>query len=130
MAAQGLRPLADEEGLALFDAAAAAGDPLLVPAALDPAALRPARAGALPPLLPRGLLRAARTAAAAPAGRASLAGRLAAMPPQEQHEAVCRGHPGQVAAVLGHASAQAIDLHAPSGSSASTPSPPSSSATA
>nr|AFV71330.1 PyrA5 [Streptomyces rugosporus] len=46
---RGIRPLAPEEGLALFDAALAGGGPVLVPAALDVPALRPmAEAGLLP----------------------------------------------------------------------------------
>ena len=50
LARQGLRPLADDDGLALLDAATASGHPLLVAARLDLAAAR-GHDGQLPPLL-------------------------------------------------------------------------------
>ncbi|WP_143264210.1 type I polyketide synthase, partial [Amycolatopsis kentuckyensis] len=95
----GVRPLDTAQGLALFDRAVAAGPAALVPIALDPAALRrQAAEGTVSPLF-RGLF-----------------------PPPARRTAAAGGHVGelseeglldlvrtQVAAVLGHASAQAID---------------------
>ncbi|WP_217709612.1 type I polyketide synthase [Amycolatopsis sp. Hca4] len=95
----GVRPLATAQGLALFDRAVAAGPAALVPIALDAAALRrQAAEGAVSPLF-RGLFPppARRTAAAGgPVGELSEDGLLELVRTQ-------------VAAVLGHASAQAVD---------------------
>ncbi|MDQ7806831.1 SDR family NAD(P)-dependent oxidoreductase [Amycolatopsis sp. A133] len=95
----GVRPLESAQGLALFDRAVAAGPAALVPIALDAAALRrQAAEGSVSPLF-RGLF-----------------------PPPARRTAAAGGHSGdlseeglldlvrtQVAAVLGHASAQAVD---------------------
>jgi acyl transferase domain-containing protein/short-subunit dehydrogenase/acyl carrier protein len=100
--------LSDADGLALYDAASAVDEPLLVPVPLDLHALRPlAQAGLLPPLL-RGLVRApARRDAGASGG--ALARRLAEVPASEWEavalELVC----ANVADVLGHESAAAVD---------------------
>ncbi|MEU4254287.1 beta-ketoacyl synthase N-terminal-like domain-containing protein, partial [Amycolatopsis sp. NPDC026612] len=96
----GVRPLDTAQGLALFDRAVAAGPAALVPIALDAAALRrQAAEGTVSPLF-RGLF----------------------PPPARRIAAAAGGHVGelseaglldvvrtQVAAVLGHASARAID---------------------
>ena len=101
-----LLPLSAERGLALFDAALAAPEALVVPAQLDLALLRSrARSGTLPALF-RDLVRV--PARAAGEG-GSLARRLAAVPEAEREAlvlAVVRGH---VAAVLGHDSAAEVD---------------------
>ncbi|MCG8920222.1 SDR family NAD(P)-dependent oxidoreductase, partial [Actinokineospora sp. PR83] len=99
----GVRALTDARGLELFDAALAAGDPLLVPLGLDLAA---ARAEGDPHPLLRGLVRPARKRAAAggatPSGFAALSGR-------QRRAALLDVVRAQVAAVLGHDSADGID---------------------
>ena len=103
----GMRALASKDGLALFDLALGAGEALLLPVALDLAALRAeARAGALPALFSE-LMRA-------PARRVgeqgvSLARRLATTPEQERAGVVLELVRAQVATVLGHSSAGGID---------------------
>ncbi len=105
----GVLPLSSEQGLRLFDHARALHEPQLVPVALDTAALRAAaRAGLLPPLL-AGLVRVP----ARPARRGSLAERLAGAAAGEREEIVTELVRTHVAAVLGHASAAAIDPEAP-----------------
>ncbi|MFL5913047.1 MAG: type I polyketide synthase, partial [Gaiellaceae bacterium] len=103
----GFRPLAPEEGLELFDAAHASEEPLLLPARLDFAALRArAKDGMLPPVA-RGLVRG-------PVGRArdsveSLESRLRRVPESERSAVVLELVQTNVAAVLGHASADAVE---------------------
>jgi acyl transferase domain-containing protein/acyl carrier protein len=103
----GVLPIAPARGLELFDEALGLDDPLLVPVELDLAALRSAaRDGVLTPLLSR-VVRAPQRRERT--STETLAQRLAAVP-GEQREAlvrdVVRGH---VAAVLGHASPEAVD---------------------
>ncbi|QKV96311.1 SDR family NAD(P)-dependent oxidoreductase [Streptomyces sp. NA02950] len=102
----GVGALSQQRGLELFDLALGTGAALLAPVQLDPAALRSqARAGLLPALL-RGL-------APVPAGRTetggSLAQRLAGVAEADRERIVLDAVREQVAAVLGHASAAAID---------------------
>ena len=99
IARSGLPPLSQEQGLALFDAAMAAGEPAVLPARVDVAALR--ALGEIPPLF-LGLVRvpAQRKAAAA----AALPERLAGLPRAERREALLDLVLAQVAVVLGHAS--------------------------
>ncbi|MGV9364543.1 SDR family NAD(P)-dependent oxidoreductase [Amycolatopsis sp. NPDC003731] len=95
----GVRPLDTAQGLALFDRAVAAGPAALVPIALDAAALRRQAAdGTVSPLF-RGLF-------PAPARRAAAAGGHVGELSEEGLLDLVRT---QVAAVLGHASAQAVD---------------------
>ncbi|MFL6122908.1 type I polyketide synthase, partial [Actinophytocola sp.] len=96
------------DGLALFDAAMADPNPVLVPITLDLAALRDTRQ----PLL-RGLVRTpVRRGVAATAGTpAGLAGTLAALAPQRRAELLLDLVRDNAAAVLGHAAADAIDPH-------------------
>ena len=101
-----LLPLSAERGLALFDAALAAPEALVVPAELDLALLRSrARSGTLPALF-RDLVRV-------PAGRGkeggSLARRLAAVPEAEREALALELVRGHVAAVLGHDSAAEVE---------------------
>ncbi|WP_189938806.1 type I polyketide synthase, partial [Streptomyces sulfonofaciens] len=107
LARGGIVPLTADEGLALFSTALAEGRPLLLPVRLDVAALH-AQAGAapVPPVL-RALVRvpARRAGAAGP----PLAGRLAGLSPDEQRAVLLDLVCAQVAAVLGHASADAVD---------------------
>ncbi|MET8765927.1 SDR family NAD(P)-dependent oxidoreductase [Streptomyces sp. NPDC004658] len=110
----GLEPLATDKAMELFDAALAETEPLLAVSGLDLAALR--RAGdALPPLL-RDLAPVGRRRTAASAGRSggqdagpSLAERLGALSPEEREQALTDLVRTQVAAVLGHADAAAVD---------------------
>ena len=106
MTRSGLIPLQPGQGLALLDAALAAnGAPVLVPVQVDTAALR--AAGEVPTLL-RGLVggpvRRRALALSGPAGS-----RLAALAPERQREELLSQVRTQAAAVLGHASAVAVE---------------------
>jgi acyl transferase domain-containing protein len=104
----GIGSLQAELGLELFDQALRLDEPLLMPVRLDLGALRAqARAGMLPALL-RGLVRAP-AQRAAEAGRGSLSQRLAGMPEADRQRVVLDLVQAQIASVLGHASAEAID---------------------
>src|SRR5207249_3066124 len=92
MAREGLVPIPAERGLALFDAATALGLPVVMPALLDPAALRRQAAdGTIRPAL-RGLVRAAakpKAGTGSAAGAASaLADRLPGLSAQDRVKAV------------------------------------------
>ncbi|MCD0451742.1 SDR family NAD(P)-dependent oxidoreductase [Actinocorallia sp. API 0066] len=98
----GLLPLPSEEALALFDTALASGIPAVVAAKFS---LPATAAGPVPPLL-RGLVRAPlRRASAAGSG---LGSRLASAAPAERLRIVLDLVREECAAVLGHASAEAI----------------------
>ncbi|MBD2892215.1 hypothetical protein amrb99_11250 [Actinomadura sp. RB99] len=100
----GLGALSTAEGLALFDAALAAGDAVVVPARFDAAALRSLAAdGDLPPVL-RGLVRAPRRDAPPTGGApaASFADRLAGLSSPERTSTVLDLVRRHAAAVLGH----------------------------
>ncbi|MGH3382928.1 MAG: SDR family NAD(P)-dependent oxidoreductase, partial [Actinoallomurus sp.] len=102
----GTEPLSAELGLELFDEAQGLAEALLVPVRLDLGVLRgQARAGMLPALL-RGLVRvpSRRTGAGG-----SLAQRLDGVPENDREHVVLELVQTQVAAVLGHASADAVD---------------------
>ncbi len=102
---QGVTGLANDEGLALLDRALGMDRAQLVPVRLDVAALRPlARAGELSPLF-AGLVRIP----VRRAGGRSLARRLAGVPEIEREGVVLELVRAEVAVVLGHASAQAVD---------------------
>ncbi|GAA1404247.1 hypothetical protein GCM10009639_49990 [Kitasatospora putterlickiae] len=111
LARGGLKALATEEALALFDAALGSPEALLVPTRLDRDALRAqAAAGELNPLL-RGLVRAPRRTAAtgAPADDAAgFSARLAGLPEREQHRELLDLVRSAAAAVLGHPSKNAV----------------------
>ncbi|MGW2381842.1 type I polyketide synthase [Streptomyces sp. NPDC001658] len=115
--AEVVRPLSVEQGLALFDAALRAGEPVLAPVLLDRTGLR-AEADAVPPLL-RGLVgpggpgtSAARPAEASDAEQPWEPGAwrtvLAGLPEAEREEALAELMRGDVAAVLGHPGADAL----------------------
>ena len=107
MARSGLRALASEEGLQLFDGALDAGDALMLPIPLDLTALRAqARMGVLPALF--GDLVRVPARRASEEGR-SLARRLAVTPESEREGIVLELVRAQVATVLGHASSEVID---------------------
>ncbi|MFJ6836912.1 type I polyketide synthase [Streptomyces sp. NPDC091209] len=103
----GVSALEAAEGLALFDAATASGQALLVPVKLDLAALR---AGTVPPLL-SGLVRATvrRATQAADSSGNALAARLGRMTVEEQTAYVLESVRGQVATVLGYAGPEAVE---------------------
>ena len=106
--------LSAAEGLALLDAAAGRAEAVLVPVELDLARLRAAArsgAGEVPALL-RSLAggpgrRQAAVGAAGSGG--NLAGRLAGLPGPERERVLTDLVRGEAAAVLGHASAEAVE---------------------
>ncbi|MGH3382820.1 MAG: type I polyketide synthase, partial [Actinoallomurus sp.] len=106
MARAGMPPLTEEQGLALFDAAPAAGEPTVLPVRLDFAALR-AR-GDVPPLL-RGLIRTPSRRPSATGSADGLVRRLSGLDPAERHAALLDQVCGQIALVLGHAGADSVD---------------------
>ncbi|MFF3019640.1 SDR family NAD(P)-dependent oxidoreductase [Streptomyces sp. NPDC057939] len=104
----GVNALSAAEGVALFDAAPATGQSLLVPVKLDLGALRAqAGTGMLPPLL-TGLVRTPTRRAARGSGGA-FARQVAALPQDQQPAAVVELVRGQVAAVLGFAGPEVVD---------------------
>ncbi|WP_434095081.1 SDR family NAD(P)-dependent oxidoreductase, partial [Streptomyces albidoflavus] len=110
IARSGLPPVAAEQGTALFDAALASGEPVVLPVRLDLPALR--AQGEVPPLL-SGLIRTPvrRTAAAAGATATGLAARLAGLAEAERREVLLDLVRGQIAVVLGHSGAQTVNPH-------------------
>ncbi|WP_299541702.1 alpha/beta fold hydrolase, partial [uncultured Streptomyces sp.] len=103
---QGVGALSTELGLELFDQAQRLDRSLAVPVRLDLASLRAqARAGLLPPLL-RGLVRVPGQSAG---NEGSLAQRLAGVPAEDREAIAIDLVRGQVAAVLGHATAEAVE---------------------
>ncbi|MGW1785748.1 type I polyketide synthase [Streptomyces sp. NPDC002143] len=116
MARSGVVPLSSATALDLFDRATAADEPVAVPLRLDRAALRAqADAGVLPGLL-RGLVRGPvrRTASAASGGPAAdhFVRDLLALDPADQERTLTDLIRAQVAAVLGHDDARAVDVTA------------------
>ncbi|MEU8480896.1 type I polyketide synthase, partial [Streptomyces hygroscopicus] len=105
--------LSNAEGLALFDVSGLAGHAVLIPAALDIAALRAQSTAGVAPLL-RGLIRTPVRRAAAGGGggadeAAGLTERLAGMSAAERDRYLLNLVCGQVATVLGYGSAAAIE---------------------
>jgi NADP-dependent 3-hydroxy acid dehydrogenase YdfG/acyl carrier protein len=122
LAGSGVAPLATDEGLALFDAACAGGDSLLMPVRLDLAALRDRvnAAGAAASPVFRELVRARRVAAGGDAasgaradGQVPLRQRLAALTRAEQERAVTELVSAQAAAVLRLPATEGLDLGVP-----------------
>ncbi|MFI9273485.1 SDR family NAD(P)-dependent oxidoreductase [Kitasatospora sp. NPDC052896] len=108
MARGGVLPLSSAEGLALLDASALSGEPVLVPVRLDLAGLRAqAEAGLLPPLL-RGLVRVPKRRAVEASGP-TLAERLAGVPDAERDAVLLELVCSEVAAVLGYAGPHAVE---------------------
>ncbi|MEU2516617.1 SDR family NAD(P)-dependent oxidoreductase, partial [Streptomyces syringium] len=104
----GMPLLSVDEGLALFDAALATGEPAVLPVRLDLPVLR--TRGEAPALL-RGLIRdrSRRTAVAGPAATADLPQRLSRLERAERLEALLDLVRAQAALVLGHASGDDVD---------------------
>ncbi|WP_437050451.1 SDR family NAD(P)-dependent oxidoreductase [Streptomyces sp. enrichment culture] len=120
MERSGMRPLAEDEGLALFDAALAGDVPdraVLLPMALDVTRVAAGRSAEGVPAMLRALpgapARRAVTRGDGGTGDGSrggdLAGRLAGMAPQEQERALLDLVRGHTAEVLGHARAADVD---------------------
>ncbi|WP_412126808.1 type I polyketide synthase [Streptomyces tubercidicus] len=115
MSRSGMTGLASAQGLALFDAARAAQDALLVPARLDLTALRQqAGAGMVPELL-RGLVRmpGRRQVDSGGAATSELRERLTGMSAAERDRTLLDLVRAQVAAVLGYAGPQAVESTRP-----------------
>ncbi|WP_190012395.1 type I polyketide synthase, partial [Streptomyces candidus] len=108
MARAGVPGLSVALGVALFDAALAAGDAVVAPVRLDLAVLR--ALGDVPVLL-RSLVRVRSRRAVAAAGgvAAGLVERLSALTVVERQEVLLDLVRGQVALVLGHADANAVN---------------------
>ncbi|MFK4041967.1 SDR family NAD(P)-dependent oxidoreductase [Nonomuraea wenchangensis] len=107
LAASGMRPLTAEEGLALFDAALAAGHPAPVACRLDLAALR--GRDTEPPSVLRALA-GRRPARAAAAGPGSLADRLDRLSPAERRELLLGVVRAEAAGVLGYDTAESVPV--------------------
>ncbi|MGW7533249.1 type I polyketide synthase [Amycolatopsis sp. NPDC054798] len=106
----GMRPLTEENGLALFDAALGSGRAVLAPMALDLGAVLRQSDGTVPAVF-RGLVRTpARRAARSTGSGTSLAARLAGLSADEQDRAMRAVVREQVARVLGYASAEQVEL--------------------
>nr|AQT01382.1 SgnS1 [Streptomyces gilvosporeus] len=108
IARQGMPELTPAQGVALFDAALAAGDAHLLPVRFDWASLR--AQGEVPPLL-RGLIRtrARRSAVGGSAAAAGLVGRLSGRGTVERREVLLDLVRAQIAVVLGHANPETIE---------------------
>nr|WLE93515.1 PKS T1(KS-AT-DH-KR-KS-AT-KR) [Streptomyces sp.] len=110
LARGGMRPLTEENGLALFDAALGSGRAVLAPMALDLGAVLRESGGTVPSVF-RGLVRTpARRAARASGSGTSLARRLAGLSVDEQDRTLRTVVREQVARVLGYASADHVEL--------------------
>ncbi|MEV5139716.1 type I polyketide synthase, partial [Streptomyces syringium] len=107
LARSGMPALSVEQGVALFDAALAAGEPVVVPVRLDLPALR--ALGETPALL-RGLIHtpARRTVTAVSDPAEGIAQRLSGLSDDERRDVLLDLVRDQAAAVLGHADGQAI----------------------
>ncbi|MFE3743016.1 SDR family NAD(P)-dependent oxidoreductase, partial [Streptomyces sp. NPDC059134] len=108
IARAGLPELTPEQGVALFDAALTADQPVVLPVRLDLAALREQTD---PHTMMRGLVRrrTRRSAAGGSAATAGLVQRLEVLGAEERREVLLDLVRGQIAVVLGHAGAQTVD---------------------
>ncbi|QDP80092.1 SDR family NAD(P)-dependent oxidoreductase [Nocardia otitidiscaviarum] len=114
LAATGLAPIDEADGLALFDAAVAGGEPVVVPLPVNRAVLRRrAVDGPLPAVLRDLVPRPARVAAASAAPEQALAETLRGLPPHEQRERLAQLIRSRIAAVMGHGWAEAISMDRP-----------------
>jgi NAD(P)-dependent dehydrogenase (short-subunit alcohol dehydrogenase family)/acyl carrier protein len=107
----GVVPLSSEQGLALFDAAISAAEPVVLPVRLDLAGLRArAEAVTLPALLTGVVRTSTRRVSDGGASGASLAKRLAGLAEAEREEAVLDLVRAEVASVLQLGSAQTLQV--------------------
>ena len=107
---EGMLPIDDEHGMALFDAALTVGQPATVAARLDMSVLSGMDQADLPAML-RGLVRSSRrTAAARSSESAKFTAGLRGLNPAEQERFIVEAIRAQAAAVLGHQSPEAIDV--------------------
>ncbi|ROP28378.1 acyl transferase domain-containing protein [Couchioplanes caeruleus] len=107
MRASGMPPLQVDEGLNLYDTAIGSSAPYVAPLAMRSG---PAAPGAFVPPLFRGLVRMARRAAAtAEAGGATLTRQLSRLGSADRTKVLVDIVRAEVASVLGHASADAVD---------------------
>ncbi|MGW7490342.1 beta-ketoacyl reductase, partial [Streptomyces sp. NPDC054786] len=106
----GARALAEDEALALFDAAAALDRPAVVPIGLVPKALEALGVGEVPALL-RGIVRtrSRRAAGSGPAGEAGLRAKIAGRSAADRAATLLDTVRAQAAVILGHSSAAEID---------------------
>ncbi|MEU8434174.1 type I polyketide synthase [Streptomyces sp. NPDC029216] len=109
----GIAPMPTPEALALFDAACASGEPVLIPARVDLDGLRGRSGDELPPLL-RGLAdagrpRRSRAATARHGGPADLSARLLTLPADQAAAAAVEWVGDQAAVVLGHPAGTVVD---------------------
>ncbi|MFJ7416284.1 SDR family NAD(P)-dependent oxidoreductase [Streptomyces sp. NPDC098077] len=104
----GMHALGQEEGLALFDLAVAADRPVVVPLRLSRARLAALAGEGLLPAVLRGLVPAVHTG-----GAEDLAHRVVTAPPAQREALIVDFVREQAAAVLGHASAEAVPPDAP-----------------
>ncbi|WP_425543507.1 SDR family NAD(P)-dependent oxidoreductase [Streptomyces luteireticuli] len=111
MRRSGVRPLASETGLALYDLATGLDEPLLVPVRLDLAAFRRVPSADLVPPLLRGLVRGPSRRALEAGAQAAEGFRqtLAATPEAERERVLLTFVRTQAAAVLGHSGAEAVE---------------------
>ncbi|MGW1958615.1 type I polyketide synthase, partial [Streptomyces sp. NPDC001920] len=108
MTRSGIAPLSTRRALDMLDAALGLGQPVVAPTELDMAGLRgQAAAGTLPPLL-QGLVRT-RAPRRVDGSGSSFAARMAGLDGAQREQAVSELVRAQVAAVLGHSSADAVD---------------------
>ncbi|WP_189167456.1 type I polyketide synthase [Sphaerisporangium melleum] len=115
LARTGVVPLTTEDGLALFDAACAAGRATLVPIRLDLRSLRVAAQFAALPAIVHALVPVGRrrVVGADPAAASELRERLARMPEAEHARVLMDLVLDQVAAVLGHADPTVLEQDRP-----------------
>ncbi|PJN23650.1 hypothetical protein CG717_32625, partial [Streptomyces sp. CB02613] len=115
ISSSGIAPLSTEEGLRLFDAALAQGDPVVAPVRMDMAGLR-AQGAELAEIF-QGLVPARRRGATVTAAShdtvadGSLRGELAALSEKERAERLLALVRAQAASVLGHDSADAVEAN-------------------
>lgn len=107
----GVLPLRPDQGLGLFDAALRTGEPVVVAARWDLAALR-ARAAAAPMILRDLVGGPRRTASLSSVAGPDLPTRLEGLAPAEAHAAVLDVVRGHAAAVLAHPDPAALDVEA------------------
>ncbi|MFE3262621.1 beta-ketoacyl synthase N-terminal-like domain-containing protein, partial [Nocardia sp. NPDC059091] len=109
MGRDGVMAMTTEHALTLLDTAITIDEPAVVPARLDLTTLRAQAAAATLPALLSGLVRIRRTAAGTGTATSGLAQQLAGLNDDQQHQLVLDVVRSHAAAVLGHATATAID---------------------